>query len=137
MATQEKSPWWLMKNSRGQKDAMWTLTFISFVVTTVAYIGSLFESIQVGDVAVTFRPFDGLGYAAVVLVPLLGAYFGRRYTQEAQETSVAKAQIYAEVAKRRIDGPKSKQDQTNAAAQEVSDIEIASEEEFSDPKDEV
>lgn len=137
MAIQEKSPWWLMKNSRGQKDAMWTLTFISFVVTTTAYVGSLFESIQIGDMMISFRPFDGLGYAAVVLVPLLGAYFGRRYTQEAQETSVAKAQIYAEVAKRRIDGPKSTQDQTKIAAKDVSDIEAASEEELDDPKDEV
>lgn len=82
---------------------MWTLTLIAFVVTTFAYLMSIVHAVQVGDTLVSFRAFDGLGYAAIVLVPLLGAYFGRRFTKESNETSMAKAEIYAEVAKRKLE----------------------------------
>lgn len=93
----------MMRNSRGERDAMWTLTLIAFMVTTLAYISSMVHVIQVGEFMLSFRAFDGLSYAAIVLVPLLGAYFGRRYTKESAETSKHKARLYAEVAKHRID----------------------------------
>lgn len=99
----DKVPFWLLRNSRGEKDAMWTLTLVAFVITTLAYLSSLISVVQVGEFTLSFRAFDGLGYAAVVLVPLLGAYFGRRYTKEANETSMAKAGMYAEVAKRKLE----------------------------------
>ena len=63
---------------------------------------SMFESITFGGSVITFRAFDGLGYAAVVLVPMIGGYFGRRYTKAVNETANARAKIYAEVVKRNV-----------------------------------
>ena len=105
MASKDKetAPWWLLRNSRGKKDAMWTLTIVAFIITTLAYVVSLINALSFGNTVISFRAFDGLGYAAVVLVPLLGAYFGRRYTSEANETSMGKAKIYAEIVKRRLE----------------------------------
>jgi hypothetical protein len=88
-----------MRNSRGDKDAMWTLTFIAFVVTTISYLVSILNVVQIGDTVVSFNKFDGLGYAAVVLVPLLMAYFGRRYTTATNETAQANAVLYAEISR--------------------------------------
>lgn len=155
---EKKPPRWMARNSKGELDAMWTLTLVAFVVTTGAYIVSILHAVQVGDTVVSFRAFDGLGYAAVVLVPLLGAYFGRRYTREANETSVAKAQIYAELAKRKLESgaattvtpTAAKQAKTaktvdaNKLAEQLYDdaegqveAEQQGEEELNDPRDEV
>lgn len=92
-------PRWLMMNSRGEVDGMWTLLVISFVTTTFAYVASLVEVIEVGDFTLAFRSFDALGYAAVVLVPLIGGYFGRRYTKAQADLSIATARVYAETSK--------------------------------------
>jgi len=101
----KKAPWWMLRNSHGDKDGMFTLMVLAFIATTAAYVVSIFEVIRLGDNMVSFRAFDGLGYAAVVLVPLIGGYFGRRYTKAQNETSMARACIYAEVAKRKVDPP--------------------------------
>ena len=142
-----KAPWWMLRNSRGKKDSMWTLTLVAFWITTLAYVASLVNVVQVGSTSVSFRAFDGLGYAAIVLVPLLGAYFGRRYTTEANETSMAKAELYAEVAKRKlevarvgtvnIDKPSVKID-PNAVANSIHDAaEAEMARELEEPQDEV
>jgi len=90
-------PRWLMKNSQGEKDGMWTLTVIAFFATTLSYLASIFEVFQLGEFTLTFRQFDGLGYAAVVLIPLISGYFGRRYTKSQNEIAVTKAQLYATI----------------------------------------
>lgn len=90
-------PRWLMKNSQGDKDGMWTLTVIAFFATTLSYLASIFEMFQLGDFALSFRPFDGMGYAAVVLIPLISGYFGRRYTKSQNEIAIANAQVYATI----------------------------------------
>lgn len=139
---QKKVPGWLMRNSRGEPDAMWTLTFVAFVVTTFAYFVSAFSQIQVGDVLISFQAFDGLGYAAVVLVPLLGAYFGRRYTTAVNETAISKAQIYAQVAKRNIGTSTTQQTSsvtTSTSIDNIDNVAKATEEELEEleePKDE-
>jgi len=110
----KKPPFWLLKNSQGDKDGMWTLTVIAFFATTFAYLTSIFEVFQIGDFMLSFRSFDGLGYAAVVLIPLISGYFGRRYTKSQNEVAVAKAQIYAEIKKSQIATPITKQAEKSA-----------------------
>lgn len=67
----------LLTNSVGQKSVSVTFAWIAFIVTTIAYIMGMFESIG----PVTFRPFDTSACAAF-LIPVLGLYFGRRWTEK-------------------------------------------------------
>lgn len=71
---------------------MWTLVFVSFVITTFVYFISSLGTIAVGTIILTPARFD-VGYAGVVLVPLLMAYFGRRYTTESLEASIKRVQV--------------------------------------------
>jgi hypothetical protein len=71
-----KSSWFWMKNSNGEASATITFTTISFVVTTLAYIASIFESIG----PVSFRAFDA-GACSAYFIPILTLYFGRRWTE--------------------------------------------------------
>jgi membrane protein implicated in regulation of membrane protease activity len=87
-----------MNNSSGKPDAMWTLVFMSFVITTFVYFISSVGTIAVGTIILTLAPFD-VGYAGVVLVPLLMAYFGRRYTTDSLEASIKRAQVVSSVKK--------------------------------------
>jgi hypothetical protein len=73
---QAKSSWFWIKNSKGDASATITFTTIAFVVTTFAYLASIFESIG----PVTFRPFDAAACSAY-FVPILTLYFGRRWTE--------------------------------------------------------
>lgn len=68
-------PWYWIKDSKGYKSITVTLVFVSFWVTTFAYLVSLVDS--VGDVK--FREFD-VGAVSAYLVPILGLYFGRKWT---------------------------------------------------------
>ncbi len=86
-----KIPRWFMHNTSGKPDAMLTLTFISFVITTFVYFTSCIGTITIGSITVTFVPFNP-GYAGVVLIPLLMAYFGRRYTTASLETLLTRVQ---------------------------------------------
>ena len=52
-----------------------TFAAIAFFTTTVIYIVSIFEKIG----PLTIRPFDS-GAASAYLIPSLGLYFGRRWT---------------------------------------------------------
>ena len=71
-----KIPRWFLNNSSGKPDAMWTLVFISFVITTFVYFISSFGTITIGSIIFSPSTFD-VGYAGIVLVPLLMAYFGK------------------------------------------------------------
>jgi hypothetical protein len=68
-------PWYWIKDSRGFKSITVTLVFVSFWVTTFAYLVSLVDSI--GDIK--FREFD-VGAVSAYLIPILGLYFGRKWT---------------------------------------------------------
>ena len=71
----QKKPWYILKDSRGFGSITVTLVLVSFWVTTVAYIGSMFE--KIGDVE--FKDFDPAAVSAY-LIPILSLYFGRKWT---------------------------------------------------------
>jgi hypothetical protein len=75
----ENGPWWMMRNSSGKKDVAMTLMIIAFFFSLgLAAIGSI-QSLSFAGYAFAFRAFD-MGFATTVLVPLIGLYFGRRWT---------------------------------------------------------
>jgi hypothetical protein len=67
--------WFWIKNSKGEASASVTFLTLSFVVTTFAYVASIFE--HIGPLAV--RQFDA-GACGAYFIPLLTLYFGRRWT---------------------------------------------------------
>lgn len=79
-ATPSKTgPWWALRNSAGKKDVAMTLMIVSFVFSLLlAGLGAI-ENINLGEQSFNFRAFD-MGFATTVLVPLIGLYFGRRWT---------------------------------------------------------
>ena len=68
-----KSPW--LKNTAGQPSMSATFAAVAFAVTTLAYVVSVFQ--KVGPF--TFKSFDSTACGAY-LIPILGLYFSRRYT---------------------------------------------------------
>ena len=76
---QGKSPWWAFRNSAGKKDVAMTLMIIAFFFALgLAGLGAI-ETASVLGQMFAFRAFD-MGFATTVLVPLIGLYFGRRWT---------------------------------------------------------
>lgn len=71
-----KANWWWMKDTNGQASVSITMVAVSFFVTTLAYIGSIF--VKIGPIE--FRQFDA-GACAAYLIPCLSVYFGRRWTK--------------------------------------------------------
>lgn len=78
-AEKPEASWIWMKNSKGQPSASITFATIAFWVTTIAYIGSIFQ--KVGPIE--FRSFD-VAACSAYLVPVLGLYFGRRFVDAKQ-----------------------------------------------------
>lgn len=72
---ENKVPWWWMKNDKGAQSVSVTFSAVSFVVTTLIYLGSAFEKIG----PLTFRPFD-VSAAMTYFIPALSLYFGRKLT---------------------------------------------------------
>lgn len=70
-----KPSWFWIKNSSGQASLSVTFLTISFLVTTAAYVASMFE--EVGPLKL--RQFD-VGATSSYFIPLLTLYFGRRWT---------------------------------------------------------
>ena len=64
-----------IKNTKNEKSASLTLVVITFAVVIVHMIASIF----VNPFGLTILPFDA-AQAMIILGPLLGLYFGRRYT---------------------------------------------------------
>lgn len=73
--SKSKSYW--LKSTFGEPSISTTFAVVAFVVTTAAFVGSLFE--KIGNV--TFRPFDAAACGAY-LTPILTLYFSRRYTDK-------------------------------------------------------
>ena len=71
-----KPAWYWIKDTKGQGSVTVTLVFVSFWVTTLSFIASIFQ--KVGDIQ--FRAFDSAACAAY-LGPILAVYFGRRWTE--------------------------------------------------------
>jgi len=70
-----KASWFWIKNSAGQASLSVTFLTVSFLVTTAAYVASMFEEIG----PLKLRPFD-VGATTSYFIPLLTLYFGRRWT---------------------------------------------------------
>lgn len=73
--TKRKVPWWWMRNDKGSQSVSVTFAAVSFIVTTLVYLGSAFEKIG----PLTFRAFD-VSAAATYFIPVLSLYFGRKFT---------------------------------------------------------
>jgi hypothetical protein len=74
-----KTSWFWMKNTSGKPDAALTLMVMSFLLVTSAYVASVVGTLSVGGVMFSFSAFD-VTYATAITVPLMGLYFGRRWT---------------------------------------------------------
>jgi len=70
-----KASWFWIKNSSGQASLSVTFLTVSFMVTTAAYVVSMFEEIG----PLKLRQFD-VGATSTYFIPLLTLYFGRRWT---------------------------------------------------------
>jgi len=68
-------PWWWIRNDKGLQSVSVTFVAVSFIITTLVYLGSAFEKIG----PVVFRAFD-VSAAATYFIPVLSLYFGRRFT---------------------------------------------------------
>lgn len=68
------SKFWV-NDTNGNPSMSATFATISFFITTIIYVASIFEKIG----PLTIRPFDS-GAASAYLIPSLGLYFGRRWT---------------------------------------------------------
>lgn len=68
------SKFWIYGND-GKPSMSATFASIAFFTTTIIYIASIFE--KIGPVSI--RPFDSAA-ASAYLIPSLGLYFGRRWT---------------------------------------------------------
>ena len=83
---------WMMKNSRGQRDGMWTFAVISFIVVTLSVVASFFQTISIGHFTLELNEPN---------VSLLTLYFGgaftsyvvRRHTKDNAEAEIVKTGI--------------------------------------------
>jgi len=66
-------PW--MHNTKGEPSTSLTFATVGFVVVMAWMVAHIFA----GPLGLTIAAFDA-GEAMIVLTPLLGLYFGRRYT---------------------------------------------------------
>lgn len=67
--------WFWIRGSDGKASVTTTFVTIAFVVTTFAYVASIFE--QIGPIGI--RAFD-VGACSSYFVPIMTLYFGRRWT---------------------------------------------------------
>ena len=80
------TPWWWMRNDKGSQSVSVTFAAVSFLVTTLVYLGSAFEKIG----PVVFRHFD-VSAAMTYFIPTLSLYFGRRLTDAKYQVNVPSA----------------------------------------------
>jgi hypothetical protein len=71
-----KPAWYWIKDSKGFGSVTVTMVFVSFWVTTLAYLMSIVE--HVGPV--TIRTFD-VAATSAYFIPILTLYFGRKWTE--------------------------------------------------------
>ena len=70
-----KTAWFWLRNTDGKPSMSATFATVAFVAATGAYVAAIFEKFG----SVTIRPFDSSACTAY-LIPILGLYFGRRFT---------------------------------------------------------
>lgn len=81
---------WMIKNSKGQKDGVFTMAVVGFgfCVVKMFLVG---VTLQIAGQEVNFGTIDGSTIAAI-LTPTLGAYVGRKYTQEKYGNGVPRSE---------------------------------------------
>ncbi len=76
----EKSgSWWMLKNSGGKKDVALTMMMVTWLLCMGLAVAGAFGSVEIEGMKIVFQEFN-MGFATTVLVPLIGLYFGRRYS---------------------------------------------------------
>lgn len=68
-----RDKWYLVGDSKGNASVSTTLLIVSFFVTTTAYIANMFN--------VPFMKDFDVAATSVYLTPIVGLYFGRRWTE--------------------------------------------------------
>lgn len=101
-----------MINTKGKPDVVMTLMVLSFVLSCLMAIAAVIETLTVGTFSIALRAFD-MGFSSVVMVPLVAAYVGKRYT-DAQVNLKETQMVSVEMERARIDKKK-------ALAEEVPD----------------
>ena len=74
--TKVKDNWFWIRDTKGYGSVTVTFVTIAFVVTTLAYVLSIFE--KMGPVQI--RQFD-VAACSAYFIPLLTLYFGRKWTE--------------------------------------------------------
>lgn len=74
--------WLWIRGSNGYASVTTTLVFVSFWVTTISFLLSMFE--QIGPLPI--RPFD-VAACSAYLGMILATYVGRRWTEAKYESS--------------------------------------------------
>ncbi len=64
--------WYWIKDSNGNGSIMATLTFVSFWITTIAYVLAIFD--KIGPISI--RPFD-VSACAAYFIPVMTAFVGK------------------------------------------------------------
>ena len=85
-----KMSWIWIKNTSGNPSMSATFATVAFVATTLIYIASVFE--KIGPFSI--RPFDP-GVCSAYLIPVLGLYFSRRYTEDNRTKGLTNENIYS------------------------------------------
>ena len=75
----KEGSWWMLKNSGGKKDVALTMMIVTWLLCMVLAAAGAVGTVEVENVKVVFQEFN-MGFATTVLVPLIGLYFGRRYS---------------------------------------------------------
>jgi hypothetical protein len=73
--SKKTTPWYWMRNDKGNTSITATMVFISFWVTTLAYLASAISKIGSFEI----REFD-VAACSAYFVPILTLYFGRKWT---------------------------------------------------------
>ena len=76
----QKPSWFWIRDDKSTASVTVTFTTIAFLVTTLAYLVSIFDTATVLGQQFTFRQFD-VSACSAYFVPILTLYFGRKFTK--------------------------------------------------------
>lgn len=76
-----ESPWFWIRGSNGEKSVTLTFASAAFLITSGAYLSSIFQSIG----PVTFKQFD-VAACSSYFGTIMALYFGRRWTEAKYQT---------------------------------------------------
>jgi hypothetical protein len=74
---------WMMKNSNGKPDGMWTFSCVSFAITTLVILMSIVKELKLGDFTLSFDTPD-VALLTMYIGTTFGSYVFRRTTKDKQ-----------------------------------------------------